>query len=108
MPHLDLKNIERNKVKQLCKDLTPQLAQEIDCPEDWITFSHIESQTFVQGVENDEIVLVNIQWFSRSQEVQDKVASIVHDEVIETGAKEVVIIFNDLKKESYYEEGKHF
>ena len=108
MPHLNFKNIERNKVKQLCKELTPQLAKEIDCPEDWITFSHMESQTFVQGEENDDIVFVNVEWFPRTQEVQDKVASVLHNGVVETGAKEVVIIFHDLKKEAYYEEGQHF
>lgn len=108
MPHLNFKNIERNKVKQLCKELTPQLAKEIDCPEDWITFSHMESQTFVQGEDNDDIVFVNVEWFPRTQEVQDKVASVLHNGVVETGSKEVVIIFNELKKEAYYEEGQHF
>lgn len=108
MPHLNFKNIERNKVKQLCNDLTAQLAKVIECPEDWITFNHIDSQTFVQGVENDEIVFVNVEWFPRTQEVQDKVASIIHNGATGTGAKEVVIIFHDLKKESYYEEGQHF
>jgi hypothetical protein len=52
---------------------------------------------------------VEVLWFSRGKEVQQKAAMIITDHVkVVTKAPDVVVVFQALPEADYYENGNHF
>ncbi len=106
MPHLTIKNIKKeefiNKVEKLSKELT----ETIGCPEDWITISLIENNvTYVAGKdETFNNIFVDVRWFPRPEEMKAKVAKIIND-TFKFDGRDIIVIFEILVKESYFENG---
>ncbi len=107
MPHLMIRNVKKDDFVGKVKELSKKLTEVIKCPEDWITISHVESTTtFVAGEDmTNENVFVEIKWFERPKEIQDKVAQICNETFKEDG-RDVMINFVILTKDRYYENGE--
>lgn len=107
MPHLIIRNIEKDdftsKVSKLSKDLT----KIIGCPEDWITISYVENTlTFVEGVDRTlDNVFVEVKWFDRPDEVKLKVANLIND-TFTKNERDIMITFATLTNDIYFENGK--
>lgn len=52
--------------------------------------------------------MVDVFWFDRGQEIQDKAAKIITKHINSIGYKSVDVIFHPLDKMKYYENGEHF
>lgn len=109
MPHLRFRALNQEQTQKLSQDLLPELAQIVNTAEDNFTFELVDTQFFYKGKTTESFPFVEVFWFERPQEVQDKVATFITDKVKSfSKADDVVVVFTELKKSSYYENGKHF
>ncbi|UOF02918.1 DUF1904 domain-containing protein [Bdellovibrio reynosensis] len=94
---------------KLSSTMVKDLAAIINTSEDNFTFEVVSSQFFSEGQETASYPFVEVLWFARTQEVQNSCASYICDKVRElTKQPDVVVIFVELNKTAYYENGKHF
>lgn len=108
MPMLKIKSIEPEKIRAISKELIDELQGIIECPRDYFSIS-VDKPVYVKDgeiVEGEPIV--EVSWFDRGQDIQDKVAQIITKYVNLVGHKNVDVIFYLLDKSKYYENGKHF
>ncbi len=107
MPHLVIKNVKKDEFTTQVKDLSKKLTEIIGCPEDWITISYAgETLTYIAGEDmTDENVFVEVKWFDRPQEMKIVVQKIINDAFAKEG-RDIMIIFETLTKENYFENGE--
>jgi phenylpyruvate tautomerase PptA (4-oxalocrotonate tautomerase family) len=109
MPHIRMRAIEKEVVQKLSKSLIPDLAQMLNSPEDNFTLELVATEFFQQGNTITSYPFIEVSWFSRPQEVKDRVASLITDQVRAlTNAADIIVVFQILNKSTYYENGKHF
>lgn len=78
------------------------------CPRDYFSLEVIQSVYVRDGEIVDGAPVVEVYWFDRGQEVQDKVAKIITKYINYIGYPEVDVIFFVLEESRYYENGEHF
>jgi hypothetical protein len=98
-------------VEDVCKNshaLIEQLAEVMDTPADWFTIEVMPS-TFVFG---NKVVQgapkIEILWFDRGQNVQDKAALLIDKWSTALGYTGLEMWFTPLEKSKYYENGEHY
>lgn len=111
MPHFRFRAIDVAKVRNLASPLISNLQGLMQCPAADFTIEHIPS-TFI-GFEDKPgpYPFVEILWFDRGQEVQDRTAEIITRLVREelgSGEECVAVIFHSLTKTAYYDNGAHY
>lgn len=108
MPMLKFKAIETESVCKISKKLIDELQDLIQCPRDYFSLA-IDKSVYIN---DGEIVkgepIVEVSWFDRGQEVQDKAAKIITKYVNLAGYQNVDVIFFVLDESKYYENGEHF
>lgn len=76
---------------------------------DNFTFELVQTQFFSAGAATESYPFIEVLWFARSQKVQDECAGIITRQLKQLGHyDDVVVVFQVLPKESYYENGVHF
>lgn len=108
MPQIKFRGVKSEKITNISKALVDELHQIIECPKDYLTIEVIQSTFISDGEVVDGYPYVEIGWFDRGQEVQDRVAKSITYLLQKVGYENVDIMFTTFKKESYYENGKHF
>ncbi len=117
MPHIKITGLDTERVRILSRTVSKSLSEIIDCPIDWITFSIDTSSNgtiFCNGALAKDTVFIHVEWFDRGCEIKDSVAKIITDGIlhtkdfISTEIECVDVIFVNLEKSDYYENGKHF
>lgn len=108
MPHLRFRAVEEVHVAQLSDTLLEPLAFTLNCPEDYFTFEYLPTQFYYAGQKVKGLATVEIHWFSRSQDIQDLVAQMVHEGLQKLGYEETSVIFTELRSEAYYDNGQHY
>ncbi|MFI3227255.1 MAG: DUF1904 family protein [Clostridia bacterium] len=117
MPHLEFKALKIEQIKILSKNLPPKLADIIQCPPDWFTFtvsSSADVNLYYDGEIITDTVFVYVEWFDRGQEIKDKVAKILTEQILFSDAdyfeniKNVTVIFKTHHASDYFENGEHF
>ncbi|WII71020.1 DUF1904 domain-containing protein [Bdellovibrio sp. 22V] len=109
MPHLRFRATSAAEVRELSSSLPKELAAAMQTSEDNFTFELVNTQYFASGQETPSYPFVEVLWFERPQEVQDRCAVIITEKVNALGAYEdVVVVFQVLPKASYYENARHF
>ncbi len=110
MPHIRMRSMTEDHVAKLSHVLTKELAAAANTDEDNFTFELIGTKFFTQGKTTKSFPFIEVLWFPRSQENKNACARIITDHIKELVGKEedVVVVFTELTKESYYENGKHF
>lgn len=108
MPMLRFKAIEAEKVCEMSKELVDDLQALIECPREYFSLCvdrsvYIRDGEFVKGEP-----VVEVSWFDRGQDIQDKAAKIITKYVNSIGYKSVDVIFFTLYENKYYENGEHF
>lgn len=108
MPALKFKAIGAEKIRVISKKLIDELQELFKCPRSYFSLEisqsiYIKDGDFVPGSP-----VVEVAWFDRGQEVQDKAAKIITRYINSIGINEVDVIFIELNKNSYYENGDHF
>jgi hypothetical protein len=108
MPTLRFRAVEPKKICNISKILVDELQVLLDCPRDYFNIESVQSIFINDGEYVEGYPFVEIAWFDRGQEIQDKAAEIVTKHIHSIGYSNVDIIFTILQKEKYYENGKHF
>lgn len=108
MPALKFKAIEAERLRSISKELIDELVELLQCPRGYFSLE-IPQVLFIKDGEYDTgSPVVEVAWFDRGQEVQDKAAQIITKYVKIMGYKDVDVIFMKLKENRYYENGEHF
>ncbi len=114
MPHFRISGLDAKQVQFLSGTLSEDLSRALDCPIDWVTFSCTAPTLFCNGEVFTGTVFVHVEWFDRGEGVRDTVASILTDGILQKSKIQFItppsidVIFVDLKKENYYENGNHY
>ncbi|WP_413582064.1 DUF1904 domain-containing protein [Bdellovibrio sp. HCB288] len=109
MPHMRFRGMKAEQVANLSQTLPQQLAPAMETSEDNFSFELINTQYFTKGQSGGEYPFVEVLWFQRSQEVQDKSAMIITEKVKALFPQDdIAVIFIPLEKKNYYENGSHF
>lgn len=108
MPMLKVRGIEEKKVLEVSTELINELETIIECPRDYFTIELVNSTYIMDGKKVSQPSIIEVAWFDRGQQVQDKVAKAI-TKYFKTDEIECLdVIFNNLKEERYYENGEHF
>ncbi len=109
MPHLRFRSIDKSVVQKMSVELPVVLANAMQTSVDNFTFEFVETIFFENSKEIASYPFVEVLWFARSQEIQDLSAKMITDAVKqESSAADVVVVFVELSKNCYYENGEHF
>jgi hypothetical protein len=108
MPLLRFRAIEAKDICAISTDLVDELQALLQCPRDYFTLESVQSLFIQDGGFVNGSPVIEIAWFDRGQEIQDKVAAIVTNYMHSAGYKSVDVIFTKLEEQCYYENGKHF
>jgi hypothetical protein len=110
MPHFRLRAVEPQTVQLLSKTLIDDLEGLMKSPREDFTFEYIYSTFFHEGEVNKGYPFVEVLWFDRGQDVQDRVAKILTERVKEIIGQEinVAVIFTALKPNEYYDNAEHY
>jgi hypothetical protein len=108
MPLLKLKSIETKKACTISKALIDELESLLQCPRDYFSIEIPQSQFVRDGEIVEGAPIVEVSWFDRGQEIQDKAAKIITKFIKSVGYENVDVIFHLLEESRYYENGEHF
>ncbi len=108
MPQLKIRGVEVEKVCSFSKNLIDELEEIINCPRSYFTIEHMPSIFIADGNITEGYPFVEVLWFDRGQEVQDRTAVAITKAVHGAGYENVDVIFTALKENEYYENGSHF
>lgn len=108
MPQIKIRGIEVENVSSISKELIDELQKFIECPRDYFTIEVIHSTFIMDGEITNGYPFIEIAWFNRGQEIQDKVAKTVTSFIHSLGYEDVDVIFTVFEENKYYENGIHF
>ena len=109
MPHLRFRATPIEIVRALSLSLPTELSGIMKTEETNFTFEHEGSQFFVNGEPSNSFPIVEVHWFARNQEVQDQSANLITAKLKAYFPKDdIVVIFKEISKLNYYENGQHF
>lgn len=108
MPQIRFRGVKINYVTTVRKPLIDELTEIVSCPRDYFTVEHVDSSFIGDDGLTEGYPFVDVFWFDRGQEVQDRVAETITKYVHKQGYPDVDIIFHKLNEKQYYENGKHF
>ena len=108
MPMLRFKGIEVTKICKISKELIDELQELIQRPRDHFTIEVDQAVCIKDGEIVERAPVVEVSWFDRAQEVQDKAAKIITKHINCIEYPNVDVIFFALDKSRYYENGQHF
>lgn len=107
MPHIMIKGMDVADVKKISKKMIDELEVIIGCPREYFTLEVAESTFIAEGETVSKDPFVQVNWFDRGQEVQDKTAAAITEHICNAGYKNVEMFFIVLERNKYYENGKH-
>lgn len=112
MPHLRIRGLSNSSVAALSISLPPDLSKILNTPEDNFTVEKVETTFYRSGkaVAEDLVdPMVEFLWFERGAEVRDAAAKKVTELVrLHTKSEYIAVVFINLPKDCYYENGANF
>lgn len=108
MPFIRFRGISVEEVKCISKELIDNLQGIINCPRNYIFLEVENIVSIYDGDIIDTPPFVEVSWFGRDQDTQDKAAKEITRAVESLGRSNVDVVFLIYKEESYYENGVHF
>ena len=108
MPQIIIKGMELDKVKVISGALVDELTEIIGCPRDYFTIEAGGGIFIMDAQETKISPLVQVNWFDRGQDVQDKTAAAIYRHITGAGYPHVETFFVVLEEARYYENGKHY
>lgn len=107
MPMLKVKGIPQQEVIKESKELIDDLVEIIECPRDYFSIEIINNTFVMDGETVAAPTIIEVAWFDRGQEVQDKVAKAI-TKYFKKDRECLDVVFHSLKHNNYYENGEHF
>ena len=108
MPLIRFRAIEAKDICTISTNLVDDLQKLLDCPRDYFSLEAVQSIFIKDGAFTNGSPLVEIAWFDRGQNTQDKVAKVVTDYLKSVGYNNLDVVFTKLDENKYYENGEHF
>lgn len=112
MPHIRIRAMTEENVKKLSLILPRELAELINTPEDNFTIEKVATTFYHRGETVSEGVgdpMIEMHWFDRGKAVKASVATLITQIVRNhTTSEFIAVVFYDLPKENYFENGAHF
>lgn len=108
MPQLKFRGVEGKEICSVSKELIDELQELLQCPRDYFVLECSNSTFISEGNFINIYPIIDVAWFDRGQELQDKVAEIITKHVESLGYKDIDVVFSILDEKKYYENGKHF
>lgn len=108
MPALKFNSIDGKRALTISNELIDELQELIQCPRDYFSIEVIQSKFIMDGKFVGGPQTVDVLWFDRGQDIQDKAAKIITKHISAIGYKNVDVIFHPLDHSKYYENGEHF
>lgn len=106
MPHIIIKGMKIGDVQKISKQMLDELEIIIQCPREYFTLEVAESTFIVDGERTHKDPFIQINWFDRGPQVQDKTAAAITEHICKAGYEHVEIFFIVLDRNKYYENGK--
>lgn len=107
MPQFLIKGMKVEEVQKISTQMVDELEEIIGCPRDYFRIELVDSILIRDGDIVAGCPLVQVNWFDRGQEVQDKVALSITNNIQDAGYEQVEIFFIVLERDKYYENGTH-
>ncbi|SFL79909.1 DUF1904 family protein [Pelosinus propionicus] len=107
MPQFLIKGMKVKEVQNISTQLVNELEEIIGCPRDYFRIECVDSTVIKDGNIVSGCPMVQVNWFDRGQEIQDKVAVCITDNIKRAGYEQVEIFFILLERNKYYEDGLH-
>lgn len=112
MPHLRIRSLNETAVKALSVTLPRELSKILNTPEDNFTVEKIATTFYRQGTaitEEQGDPMIEFLWFERGAEVRDAAAKKVTGLVRgHTASEYIAVVFINIPKDNYFENGKSF
>ena len=102
MPMLKFKAMETKSVCSISKDLLDELQKLLQCPRETLSIEVSQSVYVKDGEIVSGPSVVEVHWFPRTQELQDKAAEIIIKHAQSIGYPNVEVIFSILDKDKVY------
>ncbi|MFD0826023.1 DUF1904 family protein [Neobacillus sp. M.A.Huq-85] len=108
MPHLFIRGVTVEQVKNISKPLVQELADLCACGTDNFTLEVVQSTFVFDEREVPGYPFIEVKWFERGQEIRDEFANIITKQVQSLEIPEVEVAFSTFKESDYYLNGKSF
>jgi phenylpyruvate tautomerase PptA (4-oxalocrotonate tautomerase family) len=108
MPQLLIRGISAEQVKSISQPLVEELADLCACGTDNFTLEVVNSTFVFDGKVVPGYPFIEVKWFERGLEVQDKFAYIITKQVHSLEIPEVEVAFSTFRESGYYLNGKSF
>ena len=109
MPQIKVRGISAQDLCKVSEGMIDKLVVTVGCPRDYFEIECIQSIAVRDGKIAPVYPFIEVAWFDRGQEVQDKVAKIITDTIRENlNIESLDMAFKVFEKEKYYENGQHF
>ncbi len=107
MPQFLIKGMKLKEVQNISTQLVNELEEIIGCPRDYFRIECVESTLIKDGDVVTGCPMVQVNWFDRGQDIQDKVAASLSENIKRSGYEQVEIFFIVLERNKYYENENH-
>lgn len=112
MPHLRIRALSETAVKALSVTLPQELSKVLNTPVDNFTVEKIATTFYRGGTEisdSEADPMVEFLWFERGPEAREAAAKKVTELVKpHTKSEYIAVVFTNIPKDNYFENGKHF
>lgn len=112
MPHIRIRAMTESQVKNLSQVLPQELSKLMNTPEDNFTVEKIPTVFYRAGAvvpDGEGDPMIQIHWFDRGAEMKSAAAQKVTELVRGVSKSEyIAVVFFDLPKTNYFENGTHF
>jgi phenylpyruvate tautomerase PptA (4-oxalocrotonate tautomerase family) len=109
MPHLRFRGVQGQVVAKLSEVLPAPLAKTMSTTEDNFSFEKVNTDFYEAGKPTNSYPFVEVSMFARSHEVQQQAANIITEQIkLASNAEDVIVVFCEYNRSSYFENGKHF
>jgi phenylpyruvate tautomerase PptA (4-oxalocrotonate tautomerase family) len=106
MPHLFIRGMEVNQVKEMSTSLVEELAEICECETDNFMLEVLHTTSVFNGEIVPSYPFIEVAWFERGQLVRDRFAECVTKHVLATGIEEIEVAFRTFVENEYYINGK--
>lgn len=106
MPFFRFHFVEASSLMAVSRKMTDRIEAVVGCPREHIVLEVIHSVIIGDGeIKKGEWPLVEVDYFERSKEIQDAVAKIISECLMEVGYTNSDVYFRYLNPRNYYENG---
>jgi phenylpyruvate tautomerase PptA (4-oxalocrotonate tautomerase family) len=109
MPHIRIRGMTTEQVRQLSEKLGEELAPIIQTSADNFTVEHVETRFFTDGKANGGYPFIEVFWFARDAAIKQKTAEHLTARAKDLAPEfDVAVVFQPIDPANYFENGTHF